>query len=416
MNIIQWTVELRLAVALGLGLLVGLQRERLRFEQRHLLLGGVRTYPLLSLFGFGCAWISQAGLGWVLPVGLFSVTVLAGMSYFAKIRQCQRFGITTEAAALVTFITGALSLLAPIWVPMALGVITTFLLSEKAQLEDAVKKLDQTEFLATVKFLLVTVIILPALPNKPYTRFALNPAEIWKVVILVSSVGFLGYLLSRRLGARAGWGLSGILGGVVSSTAVTVASGRMARRNPAQSADALRASILAGGMMYIRLLVILSILSPAIVLALWWKLVALSAAGFLLSLGLRRRPVEGAPPAETPLKLQNPFELRPAVIFAALFAALSVLTVLAKQELGNSGVFGLSFVSGLVDVDPFILSLVRGAAPVLAVTTRAMLLAMMSNTLFKGIYIGVLAPGEKVQAAWRYGLWVLLHVPCLLIP
>lgn len=166
MDIINWTVELRFAVALGLGFLVGLQRESLRLEQGHLLLGGVRTYPLISLFGFGCAWLGRAGADFMLPLGLLAVAVLAGISYFAKTRQSEHFGITTEVAALVTFIVGALALLADVWIAMALGVVTTFLLSEKTQLEDSVKKLNQVEFLAAVKFLLVTLIILPALPDR----------------------------------------------------------------------------------------------------------------------------------------------------------------------------------------------------------------------------------------------------------
>ncbi len=417
MNIIHWTVELRLAVALALGFLVGLQRERLRFEQNHLLLGGVRTYPLLSLFGFGCAWLSGAGFPWVLPMGLLSVTVLAGMSYLAKMRQSERFGVTTEAAALLTYVTGALCDRADIWIPMALGIITTFLLSEKAQLESVVKKLDQIEFLATVKFLLVTVIILPALPNRDYTRFEINPSEVWKLVILVSTLGFAGYLLARRFGPKVGLRLNGLLGGIVSSTAVTVASGRLARKNPSQSANAIQAAILAGSVMYLRLLVLVAIVSPWTVPRLWWRLLALAMIGFLLSLGLQRPPEAGETPAPAEgLRLQNPFELRPALVFAALFVALSVATILVKQSLGNPGLVGLSALSGLVDVDPFVLSLVRGSAPVLGMIVKAVLVAVMSNTLFKGLYIGLLAPREQAQAAWRYGLWTILHVPFLLVP
>ncbi len=412
MNIIRWTVELRFAVALGLGLLVGLQRERLRFEQHHLLLGGVRTYPLISLFGFGCAWLGGFGLAAVLPMGLLAVTVLAGLSYFAKIRQSERFGITTEAAALLTFVAGALSLLADIWIPMALGIVTTFLLSEKTQLENAVKKLDQTEFLASIKFLLVTMIILPALPNRSYTRFNLNPAEIWKIVILVSTVGFLGYLLTKRLGARVGLRLSGLLGGIVSSTAATVALGRAARKNPSQSASALQAAILAGSVMYLRLLVLLAVVSPALIPMIWWRLAALAGAGFLLSLGLKK--AADANESTEGLRLQNPFELKPALIFAGLFTLLSAATILAKQALGNTGILGLSAVSGLVDVDPLVLSLARGTAPIAQVMIKAMLVATMSNTLFKGTYFGALAPREKFQAAWRYGLLAVLHLPVLL--
>jgi uncharacterized membrane protein (DUF4010 family) len=413
-NIIQWSVELRFVVALALGFLVGLQRESLRFEQRHLLLGGVRTYPLLSLFGFGCAWLDRAGIGFMLPLGLLAVAVLAGLSYFAKIRQSEHFGITTEVAALLTFITGALALMADIWVPMALGIVTTFLLSEKTQLEDAVRKLNQVEFLAAVKFLLVTLIILPALPNRDYTRFELNPTEVWKMVILVASVGFLGYVLTKRLGGKIGLWLSGLVGGIVSSTAVTIASGRIAGRDPARGRSALQAATLACSVMYIRLLVLLAVVSPALIPSIWWRLAALAAAGLLLTLG-RADAAIGTAGAED-IRLQNPFELKPALVFAALFALLSVASVLVREAMGNAGLLSLSALTGLTDIDPFILSLVRKAAPVLTLTVKAMFLAMMSNTLVKGVYFGVLAPGLRKQAAWRFGLWTVLHIPFILIP
>ena len=414
MDIINWTVELRFAVALGLGFLVGLQRESLRLEQGHLLLGGVRTYPLISLFGFGCAWLGRAGVDFMLPLGLLAVAVLAGISYFAKTRQSEHFGITTEAAALVTFIVGALALLADVWVAMALGIVTTFLLSEKTQLEDSVKKLNQVEFLAAVKFLLVTLIILPALPDRNYTRFELNPAEIWKIVILVASVGFLGYLLVKRLGRKVGLWLSGLLGGIVSSTAVTVAAGRMARQDPSRGRSALQAAVLAGSVMYIRLLVLLAVVGRGLVGSIWWRLVALSAAGLALTLGKTgEEPTAGAP---DDFELKNPFELRPAFVFAALFALMSVATVLVKNALGNAGILTLSALTGLTDIDPFILSLVRGSAPALDLAVKAMFVAMMSNTLFKGVYFCALAPRLRKQAAWRFGLWAALHVPFILLP
>jgi len=166
--------------------------------------------------------------------------------------------------------------------------------------------------------------------------------------------------------------------------------------------------------MYIRLLVLLAVVSPALVPVIWWRLTALAGAGLLLTLG--RSGVETGEAAGDDLHLQNPFELKPALIFAALFTLLAVATVLGTEGMGNAGLMSLSALTGLTDIDPFILSLVRKAAPILTLTLKAMFVAMMSNTLVKGVYFGVLAPGLRKQAAWRFGLWAVLHVPFILIP
>ena len=166
---IVWTVQLRFLVALALGFLVGLERESIKIDQK-LVFGGVRTHPIISLFGFGCAWLYQIGATAMLPVGLLAIATLTGIAYVAKIR-VDRFGTTSEVSALLTFITGALAMLVDVWIAMALGVMNTMLLSEKAMLESYVERLSKVEFLATVKFILVTVIILPVLPNQEFTQF-----------------------------------------------------------------------------------------------------------------------------------------------------------------------------------------------------------------------------------------------------
>jgi len=197
---IEWTVQLRFIVALALGFLVGLERESIKVDQK-LVFGGVRTHPIISLFGFGCAWLYQIGATAMLPVGLLAIATLTGIAYVAKIR-VDRFGTTSEVSALLTFITGALAMLVDVWIAMALGVMNTMLLSEKAMLESYVERLSKVEFLATVKFILVTVIILPVLPNHEFTQFHINPFKIWQIVIIVSTLGFVGYLLEKKFGSK----------------------------------------------------------------------------------------------------------------------------------------------------------------------------------------------------------------------
>ena len=174
---IEWTIQLRFVVALALGFLVGLERESIKGDQK-LVFGGVRTHPIISMFGFGCAWLFKIGATFMLPTGLLAIALLTGVAYIAKIR-AERFGTTSEISALLTFITGALAMLVDVWIAMAIGIVNTLLLSEKAMLESYVERLSKVEFLATVKFLLITIIILPVLPNQEFTQFHINPCLLY---------------------------------------------------------------------------------------------------------------------------------------------------------------------------------------------------------------------------------------------
>ena len=240
---------------------------------------------------------------------------------------------------------------------MAIGVVNTILLSEKAALESYVERLNKVEFLATIKFLLVTVIVLPVLPNQEYTPFKLNPTKIWEIVILVSSIGFVGYFLSKKFGEKIGMWLSGVLGGVVSSTALTMAVGRIARKNPQRAMEALQASVLAGSVMNLRVLVLIWLINDSIISSVGLEACTLFFIGVVLSARIIwRSPSDNQDSAPT---LQNPFEIRPAMAFGALFVILSVVTGIVQKSFGDSGILGLSTIVGVTDVVPFILSLIQ---------------------------------------------------------
>jgi uncharacterized membrane protein (DUF4010 family) len=407
MTTFEWTYELRFLVALAIGFLVGLERESTKQENKSLFLGGVRTFPIVSLFGFGCAWIYRLGATFMLPTGLLTIGALTVVAYVAKVK-AGRYGATSELSLIVTFLVGALALLVDVWVSMAIGVVMTLMLSEKAGMEEYVEKLDRVGFLATLKFLLVTVIILPVLPDHDYTQFKLNPSHIWQIVALVSTVGYVGYLLSKRYGKKAGMWMSGLLGGIVSSTAVSISAGRAAQKDPSRARAALQATILASSMMYLRILVLIAIVVPGLVAFIWWRLCILSAIGFALAAMLKHQP-DSSSSGETP-ELHNPFEIRPAMLFAVMFVALSVFTTIVKQQMGNTGTFGLALIVGVSDVDPFILSLLRETDLVHSIVATAIVLATMSNTIAKGFYFGTLASTVRRQTASRYAIWALLHL------
>jgi uncharacterized membrane protein (DUF4010 family) len=409
----QLSYPIRFVLALALGFLVGLERESSGSHQKHRQYAGVRTFSILSLFGFGCAWLNSQNISLALPFGLLAVIGLILVEYIDKLKH-DRIGWTSEISALLVYVTGALSLLADIWLPLALGIINVFLLSEKNEIEKLVERLDQSEFLAVLKFLLITLIILPILPDQAYTQFQLNPARIWEIVILVSSIGFAGFILSRRFGKKVGLGLSGVLGGIVSSTAVSVAMGRAAHNNHTQGKSALRASILASSVMYVRILVLIVIIQPSLVISIAWKLIALTLIGLIIAFTDRNQPI-GMMLENPIISTQNPFEVIPAFIFAGLFVALTIITQLVFQYLGNSGILALSAVVGVTDIDPYVLSILHATASVQSLILSAIVIAMMSNTITKGIYFGVLANCNRKETAVRYGIWALAHLPILLL-
>jgi uncharacterized membrane protein (DUF4010 family) len=410
MNSFEWTLELRFLVALALGFLIGLERESAGVERKGKIFAGVRTFTLISLFGFGCGWLNHLNITFALPVGLLVMGALALTEYLGKQKE-GRFGGTSEIATLLTFIIGALALLADVWISMALGIITTLVLSEKSELENYVDKLNKSEFLAVLKFLLITIIIYPALPNKDYTVFNLNPAHIWQIVITVSTIGFIGYFLMKKMGDKLGLWLSGLLGGLVSSTAVCIAVGRIAEKDPSQAKNALQASILASSVMYIRILVIVWIVNNPIFYLLWWKLALLSLSGILLAILVKQK---NSLPAEPHVStIQNPFEIKPALLFAVLFVFLTIVTVWVKNFLGNTGLLVLSTVVGVTDIDPFILSLINGVSNIQPIIVSAIIIAMMSNTIIKAIYFTVQAKQERKTAYIHYGIWAMLHIPLI---
>lgn len=411
---VEWTLGLRFVVALAVGFLVGLEREGGRRQHPHFFFGGIRTFPVVSIFGFACACMAVAGYAWILPAGLISVAAIAVTSYIEKMKT-GRFGATSETSVLLTYIAGALACVADVRLPVAIGVIVALLLSEKPLLESYVERLDKNEFLATLKFLLVTVVIYPALPNAEYTIYRLNPARIWQLVVLVSAVGFMGYILSRKLGPRMGLPVAGLLGGIVSSTAVSVAAGRIAGEKPQQAALALRSALLASSVMYLRLVALIYIFCGSLAAEVDWRLGVLGLVGLILALTSGWGHADLADADQGSLStLKNPIEIGFALLFALLFVGLRVATAFAYTHLGQMGVWGMGALSGLVDVDPFVLSAVQGALSG-RLMIQAVLIALLVNTMAKGVYFVLLSGRSRAAVLWRYGILACCHIPLMWI-
>jgi uncharacterized membrane protein (DUF4010 family) len=376
-----------LALVLFLSFLVGLEREEHKAEGGHYVFGGVRTFPLIGFVGYGLARLSGGDV-LSLAIGFAAVGALMTVSYWNKVRANPASGATTEVSALLTYVVGALVHAGATWIAVALGVLAVLLLELREGLEKLTTRIPRDEVLAFAKFLLLAVVILPVLPDRSLGPFAINPFRTWVVVVVVSGLSYASYLLQKWLRQR-GVLIMALLGGTYSSTATTVVLAREGKESdrPLLYAGSALAS---SGMMYLRILLLVSLfyVELARLLAPW--LCALGGiaclAGIAMALG-RGSSKPDASPTQRPTR--NPLELRPAFIFGAAFLAMLVLTRLALQYVGRGGLYGLAVVMGLQDVDPFVLGIAQGgvrSTEPLHDLAAAVVIAASANGVAKAVY------------------------------
>lgn len=368
------------AVAVMIGLLLGLERERSRDtgEQRF---AGIRTFPLFSAAGFAGGLAALSGAPWVLPAVLLAIGGLAVVSYLRE--PAGQAGVTTEMAALLTALMGALVAFGQVAVAVGLTLVAALLLTLKAPLHRVAGAVSEEEILAILKFAVVALILVPLLPDRPFGPYgALEPRRLGIVVVLLTGVSLVGYLLVRLAGGRAGWPAAGLMGGLVSSTAVTLSFAGKAR----ESTEIVRALavgiILASTILYARGAVVILLLDRPM----GWH--AAPRLAVLLAVGLAAAALQfrrlGSGPAEAS-QLGNPVELGRAVMMTIVFAAVLLAARAAQANLGTAGLWGVAAVGGLVDVDSVSVAAARmrqqGVAP--AAASGAFLLATLSNLLFK---------------------------------
>lgn len=376
------------ALALGLALLIGFEREELRTERGGAFFGGVRTFPLIALSGF---LLQTAYPASPLPVavGLVVLGGLLAVSHWASIEE-ERMGITTEMAAVVTYAFGVAAAQGLYWLTVASGVLTVLLLQEKQRLERLAIDVPRKEIATLVRFLLLVGVILPVIPNHTFTRFQINPFTIWLVVVAVSGLSYLSYLLQLWLGGKGSALLVGLLGGAYSSTATTVVLARKSKAGSLGPRAAAGGTVAATGIMYIRLWILLLLFAPELAASLsgpfWITAAACLAAGALLTRSARQ--LSETTRDEAGDGTVNPLEITSAFTFAALFLALLVITRLVAERFGGAGLLVLAVVTGAADVDPFILGLTQYAGHGLApgAAALAVLVAAASNNVMKAVY------------------------------
>lgn len=415
------------AIALLIGALVGIEREKRKALEPDIV--GVRTFILVALAGAVSAWVSvrlATALPLAVTVGAVGALVAAGHVVHARGKEPPP-GMTTEVAAVGVCLLGGACLLGAPEIAVALGIAMSAVLAFKQPIHAAVGRLALDDIYAGLKLLVATFIVLPLLPDRAVDPWgALNPYRLWWLVVLISALSLVGYVAVRWLGAARGTTVTGLFGGLVSSTAVTLAFARESRdgRTGRTQADALAAGLLlAWSVMFVRMAAIAAVVHPPLAALLGMPFGVLAAATAALaghrywrSLGAADATTSGAP--DVPLR--NPFSLAAATKFASVFA-LVLLVVRAAEAYGaGRGLYIVAMLAGLADVDAITLSMAgfarAGGDAGMAVT--AMLLAALANTLVKLVLVLVLGAGPlrrhvsvaaAIVAALGFGAIALLR-------
>jgi uncharacterized membrane protein (DUF4010 family) len=377
-------LALRFGVALGLGMLIGLERERAKGQEGG---AGVRTFALIALAGAIAGHLqNDLGLDWLALAIFVAVGALQVSSYVLTARHGDT-GITTEVSALLSFLLGLLCSHGQLQMAAWVAVAMALMLALKDWLHGLARRIDASDVEATLKFAIVTLIVLPLVPDHDYGPApldVLNPYKVWLMVVLISGLNFISYLLIKVVGTEHGIGLAGLLGGLASSTAVTLGFSQRSRQPDADASALALGILLAWTVMFFRVVVMTGLVSGPLGL----RLAVAMGALCLVSLGAcywlwRRRPAQERGEVSPG---QNPFELGEAIKFGLLFGIVVFVAKAAQVYLGDAGLYLAAGVAGLSDVDAITLAMAdraRDDAQNLDVAARAIVIAVLANTLVK---------------------------------
>lgn len=380
---------LALAYALAVGLIIGLERgwsQRDKSEGQRF--AGLRTFAITSLLGGLLPLLTH-----VLPetfvlvlwvAVFFSITALVVVAHLLEARQTSDFGITTELALLLTFLLGSLCAIGLVEIAVPAAVIAAFLLSLKPLLHGWLERLQQRELFAILQMLLISVVLLPLLPNEGIgPGNVINPYLVGWMVVLITGISFVGYFAIKVLGSHRGILLTGLLGGLASSTAVTLSLSRIGKAQQQGHKLLVAAILLAAGTMFPRMLLEVAVLNQELLRSLFWPLTAMMLVTYVGVFYLIRRARQGAKAVH--IGIDNPFDIVTALKFAALLVVILILAHYAHEYFDALGIYAVAAISGLTDVDAITLSLAKMSVNGLSntVAVPAILLAASVNTAVK---------------------------------
>ena len=414
-------ILLRLALALALGLILGLERgwhgRKAREGDR---IAGIRTFALTGLFGGLSGWLGTLSSPVFPALAIFALGGLLMVSYWVRLRSDDDLGLTTEIALLLAFTLGAVAVLGGMLPATAAAVVAALLLSTKPMLHGWIEQVRRLELEALFKLALISAVILPVLPDEGFGPGAvLNPREIWLAVVIVAGLSFAGYVAIRAAGARAGLLVTGLFGGLASSTSTTLVLSRLARGQTGLAPAAAAGIVIAGSVTFLRILALVAVFQPGLIAPLIVPMGIMAATGLagaaLIQLGADR----GQRMTDRIDSPGNPLELATALGFGLILAVVLVALHYLRGWLGTGGVYTGAALSGVTDVDALTISVSRLVGADLAVQSGALaiLIAASVNTVVKGgisLVAGNRALGIRVTvvytaviAAGCLGLWLM---------
>ena len=371
--------------ALGLGMLIGLERERTGDMQQSF--AGVRTFALIALLGATSVFTGiHSVLVWFPAVVFLAVAALIISAYHLTATQGD-VGMTTEVSVLLTFLIGGLCAWGQVGIAGAITVSCMLLLALKGWLHNLAKRIESSDVEATLKFAIITLVVLPLVPNTnfgPEGLEVINPYKTWLMVVLIAGLNFAGYILVKVVGREHGLGITGLLGGLVSSTAVTLSFSQRSRTESALAPVLALSILLAWTVMFFRVVVEVAVVNTSLAksLALGMVLMGTVSLGICILLWRRGRSSERAEVEAG----HNPFELGEAIKFGGLFAVVIFIASAAQVYFGNTGLYLAGALAGLTDVDAIALSMANLALNDPASSgpaARTIVIAVISNTMVK---------------------------------
>ncbi len=402
----------RFAAALLIGALIGLEREFVQQRSGEQEFGGIRTFALMALLGAVAAFLTdQYGPLIFLAVYLGLILLLWASLLASSLRGVEE-GITTEVTALLVPLFGAMMIWNQPAVAAALGVITALILALKPRLHGAARRMSAEDLRATLEFSIITAVVLPLLPNEGFGPFGvLNPFQIWLFVVFISGIGFLGYVLMKYLGPERGVGITGLLGGLVSSTATTLSFAGRSKTNAGLSTVLAEGILIASCVMFPRVLVEVAVVNPELVSQVVVPLATMLIAGVIAVYILWRRGRAEEKGDHGGVELSNPLRLKTAITFGLVFAVVLVAVEAANEYFGSTGVYIASILAGITDVDSITLSVSNLSMKGLLdarVAAIAIILATIMNTIAKAVMAMVLGtPRLRRLVSRAFGFVVL---------
>ncbi len=399
----------KILLTLFLCFLIGLEREERRASGQRYSFGGIRTFPLIGLIGYAMGLLSGEQL---LPLitGFAVIGAFLWLSYRHKLESYNEAGVTTEMSGLVTYVVGALVSRDQLWIATTLAVLSILLLELKEFLESLSTRIPATEILTFTKFLLLTFVILPIVPDKDFGPFGVNPFKAWLIVVAISGVSYGSYLLEKAAKGKGGVRLAALLGGAYSSTFTTFVMARHAReaKTPHCYSGAI---LLASGVMYFRFLALIAFFNIELMRRLALPFLILGAIGVAGGWAWSNLPDGGEKGADAGYLTKNPLELASAFSLAVVFVAMLVATNFALVHLGRGGIYGLAVLSGLAPVDPFIMGLTQTAGKLtsLGLAAAGVVVAAASNNFAKALVAVALADSKT----GRQTLFLLLGLTAM---